>query len=144
MNLHKNNHLVTVVGLPQPKSGEETCCPILCVPSIIAPYAILYHLHGDIIKLKHFPRYWPFLRGNHRAPVNSLSKGQWGGALMFSLICAWTNGWVNSRDGGDLRRHRACHDVIIVAQNGVSELKSCLLLAKKVLSWTAFRQLVFH
>ena len=25
---------------------------------------------------------------------------------MFSLICAWTNGWVNNRDAGDFRRHR--------------------------------------
>ena len=33
-------------------------------------------------------------------------KGQWRGVLMFSLICAWTNGWANNQDGGDLRRHR--------------------------------------
>ena len=33
-------------------------------------------------------------------------------ALMFSLICAWINGWVNNRDAGDLRRHRA-HYVVI-------------------------------
>ena len=35
-----------------------------------------------------FPRYWPFVRGIHRSPVNFLQKGQWRGALMFSLICA--------------------------------------------------------
>ena len=40
--------------------------------------------------------------GNHRSPVNSPHKGQWRGALMFSLICAWTNGWVNNRNAGDL------------------------------------------
>ena len=45
------------------------------------------------------------LRGNQRAPVNSLHKGQWRGALMFSFICAWTNGWANNRNVGDLRRH---------------------------------------
>ena len=43
----------------------------------------------------HFPRYWPFRWGIHRSPVNSLKKGQWRGALIFSLICAWTNDWVN-------------------------------------------------
>ena len=43
--------------------------------------------HDDVIKWKHFPRYWPFVRGSHRSPVNSLHKGQWRGALMFSLIC---------------------------------------------------------
>ena len=26
---------------------------------------------------------------------------------MFSLICVWINGWVNNREAGDLRRHRA-------------------------------------
>ena len=40
-------------------------------------------------------------------------KGQWRGALMFSLICAWINGWVNDRDG-DLRRHRARYDVTVM------------------------------
>ena len=28
-------------------------------------------------------------------------KGQWRVALMFSLICAWINGWVNNREAGD-------------------------------------------
>ena len=36
-----------------------------------------------------FPRYWPFLRGIHRSPVESPHKGQWRGILVFSLICAW-------------------------------------------------------
>ena len=48
--------------------------------------------HNDVIKRKHFPRHWPFLRGIHRSPVNSPHKGQWCGALMFSLIFAWTHG----------------------------------------------------
>ena len=30
--------------------------------------------------------------------VNSRCKGQWRGALMFSLICAWINGSVNNRE----------------------------------------------
>ena len=37
----------------------------------------------------------------------SQHKGQWHGTLMFSLICAWINGWVNNREAGDLIRHRA-------------------------------------
>ena len=48
--------------------------------------------HDDVIKWKHFPRYWLFVRGIHRSPVNSPYKGQWRGALMFSLIFAWRNG----------------------------------------------------
>ena len=52
--------------------------------------------HDDVIKWKHFPRYWPFVRVIHRSPVNSPHKGQWPGALMFSMICVWINGWVNN------------------------------------------------
>ena len=69
--------------------------------------------HDDVIKCKHFPRYWPFVRGIHRSPVNSPHKGQWRGVLMFSLICLWLNGWKNNREAGDLRRHRAHYDVFI-------------------------------
>ena len=48
--------------------------------------------HDDVIKWKHFLLYWPFVRGIRRSPVNSPHKGQWRGALMFSLICARING----------------------------------------------------
>ena len=68
------------------------------------------HYHDGVIKWKHFPRYWPVVRGIHRSPVNSPHKGQWRGALMFSLICARINGWVK-REAGDSRRHRALYDV---------------------------------
>ena len=62
--------------------------------------------HDDVIKWKHFPRYWPFGRRIHRSPVNSPHKVQWSGDLMFSLICDWINGWVNNSEADDLRRHR--------------------------------------
>ena len=180
--------------------------------------------HDDVIKWKHFPRYWPFVRGIHRWPVNSPaqrpvtrsfdvffdlrlykrlrkqswgwwfetlsrplwrhsdvfsqfawkwesllfgagvtggipsitdlhgrrmcklhgwsmmtsrnenipallavcagnspvtgefpSQSQWRGALMFSLICVWTNGWANHRDAGDLRRHHIHYDVTVMS-----------------------------
>ena len=70
--------------------------------------------HDDVIKWKHFPRYWPFVRGIHRSPVNSPHKDQWRGALMFTLICVWINGYVNNREAGDLRRHRAHYNVIVM------------------------------
>ena len=73
--------------------------------------------HDDIINWKHFQCYWPFERGIHRSPVNSPHKGQRRGALMFYLICAWTNGWINNRDAGDLRRHRAHYDVTVMNCN---------------------------
>ena len=72
---------------------------------------------NDVIKWKHFPRYWPFVRGIHRWPVNSPHKGQWRGALIFSLICAWTNEWVNNRNAGDLKHHRSHNDVTVMAES---------------------------
>ena len=60
--------------------------------------------HDDVIKWKHFPRYWPFMRGIHRSPVNFPHKGKWRGDLIFSLIYVWINGWVNNREAGDLRQ----------------------------------------
>ena len=38
----------------------------------------------------------------------------WRGALMFSLIYAQINGWVNNREAGELRRHLAHYDVILM------------------------------
>ena len=76
--------------------------------------SIRWNWHDDVIKWKHFPRYWPFVRGIHRSPVNSPHKGQWRGALMFSLICVWINGSVNNREAGDLRCYGAHYDVIVM------------------------------
>ena len=70
--------------------------------------------HDDVIKWKHFPRNWPFVRGIHRSPVNSPQKGQWRGALMFSLIYVWINGWVNNREAGDLRRYLVHYNVAVM------------------------------
>ena len=65
-------------------------------------------------QMENFPRYWPFVRGIHRSPVNFRHKGQWRGAFMFSLICAWTNGWVNNRDAADWRRDGAHFGVTVM------------------------------
>ena len=70
--------------------------------------------YDDVIKWKHFMRHWPFVRGIYRSPVNFPHKCQWRGALMLPLICAWTNGRVNYRDGGDLRRHLTHYDVTVM------------------------------
>ena len=85
---------------------------IKSVQLIFKLVALIWLKHDDVIKWKYFPRYWSFVRGIHRSPVNSPHKGQWRGALMFSLICPWTNGWVNNRKAGDLRRYSAHYDVI--------------------------------
>ena len=65
--------------------------------------------HDDVIKWTHFSRYCPFLRVG-----NSPHKGQRREALNFFFICSWTNGWVNNRDVGDWRRHRALYDVAVM------------------------------
>ena len=71
-------------------------------------------LHDNVIKWKHSQRYWPFVRGIHRSPVNSPHKGQWRGDLMVFFIRAGINGWVNNREAGDLRRHRGHYDVTVM------------------------------
>ena len=87
-----------------------------CLLSIDEWYLYVWwvRLHDDVIKWKHFPRYWPFVWGIHRSPVNSPYKCQRRGALMFSLICVWINGWVNNREAGDLRRYHTHYDVSVM------------------------------
>ena len=53
------------------------------------------------------------VQGIHRCPVNSQHKGQWRGALMFTLICAWIKrlskqswGWWFETSSLSLWRHR--------------------------------------
>ena len=83
--------------------------------------------HDNVTKWKYFSRYRPFVRGNHRSTVNSPHKGQWRGALMFSLIFAWINGWVNNCEAGDLRHHRAHYDVTVMRVMLMFRIFLCLL-----------------
>ena len=62
------------------------------------------------LKLNHVSKRGPW---SHRSPVNSPHKGQWCGALVFSLICIGMNAWVNNRVADDLKRHRAHYDVTV-------------------------------
>ena len=57
--------------------------------------------------------------GNSPVTSEFPHKGQWSGALMFSLIHAWINGWVNNREAGDLRCHRAHYDVAVMKFHGI-------------------------
>ena len=75
---------------------------------------ITFGTQEDVIKCKHFPRYWPFVRGIHRWPMNSPHKGHWRGALMFSSIRPWIKGGVNNGEAGDLRCHPVHYDVILM------------------------------
>ena len=66
-------------------SGPKAACFLLYQPG---SYSTWNYIHDDVIKWKHFPRCWSFVRRVHRWSVNSPRKGQWRGAVMFSLICA--------------------------------------------------------
>ena len=79
--------------------------------------------HDDVIKWKHFRRNRPFVREIHRSPINHPHKGQRHGVLMFSLICAWTNGWANNRDTGGLIHRRAHYNVTVMHYAQIQSLK---------------------
>ena len=76
-------------------------------------------------QMETFPRHWPFVRGIHWSPVKTPYKGQWRGSLVFSLICAWMNGWVNNRVASDLRRHRAHYGVTVMVYELQCVSSSC-------------------
>ena len=94
-------------------TGFQELCMYVCVRVCV----INSYSHDDVIKWRHFPCYWPFVRGFHRTAVESLHNDQWRGALMFSLICAWTDIWANNRDAGDLRRYCTHYDVTVVTSS---------------------------
>ena len=83
-------------------------------------------IHDDIIKWKHFRRYWSFVRGigeftGHRwIPLTKASDA--GLAFMCSLICALTNGWINNREAGDLIRHRSHCDITVMITHFCSDV----------------------
>ena len=66
-------------------------------------------------QMKTFSALLAFCAENSPVPVNYPHKGQWRGALMFSLIWTWINSWVNNPEAGDLRRHRAHCDVSVMS-----------------------------
>ena len=96
---------------------------VLCY--VLLRLCFVFPLHHDVIRWKHFPRYWPSVRFIHRSPVNSPHKGQWRGAVMFSLIRAWSNGWVSNRDAADLRRHRTHYDVTVMEKSCTYVFQGC-------------------
>ena len=99
---------------PGASEGGEIKCKTCSYCLINALSSLTKLHHDDVIKWKHFPRYWPFVQGIDRSPVNSPHKGQWRGVLMFSVVCTRINGWVNNREAGDLKRHQAHYDVIVM------------------------------
>ena len=81
----------------------------------------------DVIKWKHFSRLLLICKGNPPGNGDSPHKGQSGGALIFSFMCAWTNDWANSLDAGDLRRHGAHCDITVMVNNFPNTLTSTVV-----------------
>ena len=77
------------------------------------------------LEMETFSALLVIVREIHRSPVNSLYKGKWPGALMFSLICAWMNGWENNREAGDLRRHRAHYNITVMSSCVCAQILAC-------------------
>ena len=73
-------------------------------------------IHDDIIKWKHFPRYWPFVRGIHRSRWIHHTKASDAELWFFSLISSWKNCWLNNGKAGDLKRHHAHYDGIVMSE----------------------------
>ena len=84
-------------------------------------------------QMETFSAFLMLCEGNPPITDGFPSQGQWCGALMFSLICTWPNGW----DAGDLRRHRAHSGIIsmILIKIIIWSIEFSLLLA-----WTSCLQ----
>ena len=80
--------------------------------------------------------------GNSPVPMNSPHKGQWRGALMFSLICVWINGWVNNREACDLRRHRGHYDVNVMVRS--HRFESADQILERVLGYCVWKINHYH
>ena len=99
----------------------------MVIPKYLYVIITGFNPHDDVIKRKHFPRYWTFVRGFHRSPVKFPLQSPVTRSFDVFFICAWINGWVNNREAGDLRRNRAHYDVNIMLRSRTSRMLSCSL-----------------
>ena len=109
---------------------HSTGCTGKSTPSYLSIKYLILSIHDDVIKWKHFLRYWPFVREIHWSSVNPPHKFQWRGDSMFFLICVWINGWVNNREAPDLRRHCVhydCNDLLVASTPTYSQLKALVI-----------------
>ena len=118
-------HCVDMTTQPIYMSNDcVTCRWMLCLVEIWrrqgGGIALISHCVGYFTWWRHqmetFSALLALCAGNSPVPVNSPHKGQWRGALMFTLICVWINGWVNNHEAGDLRRYRVHYDVIVMTE----------------------------
>ena len=106
---------------PISQASGLSCDVVLCIIMIIS---VVLSVRVDACNAGTFFTWWrhqmetlyallALCEGN---PPDSPHKGQWSRALIFSLICAWTNSWAHNGDTDDLRRHRVHYDVNVMLQ----------------------------
>ena len=79
--------------------------------------------HVDVMKWKHFPRYWSFLC------VCGGGGGGGGGGIHWPPVDSQTNGWANNRDIGNFRRHSTHYDITVMLCRQINTLFCCMLLS---------------
>ena len=106
-------------------------------------YQRYHNDHDDVIKWRHFPRHWPFVRGIYGRqwiPLTKTSDADLWCFLWFKQ--AWINHWVNNGEAGDLRRHQAHHDVTVTTalrcmqKHRESPVKALRLVCRSGQFWT--------
>ena len=87
-----------------------------------------HQMHGNICRVT------GLCAGNSPVIGEFPHKGQWRGALMFSLISAWINSWVNNREAGDFRCDNLwCHQLMLFVDCNRNEIK--FILSYLILSY---------
>ena len=90
---------------------------VCCITSLSMEYLVIDFdtvFQNDDRALETFSALLALCAGNSPITSEFPHKGQWRRALMFSLICPWINGWINNREAGDLRHHRAHNGVTVM------------------------------
>ena len=101
-SIHMSMHGVSIHWFVAKNSAREGLISV----------SVFYHY--DATQWKRFLRHGPFVREIHRSPLDSPHKGPVTWTLMFPLMLAETNCWINHRVAGDSGRHDAHFDVIFM------------------------------
>ena len=100
------------------QSMQRTWWPVASTTIVTGSYST--SRHDDVIKWKHFPRYWPFVRGIHRWPMDSPHKAsdaeRW--CLFYRRLNKWLSkqswGWWFETPSRSLWRHRNGFAIVVV------------------------------
>ena len=92
------------------QSKYVQCHTIMQDCALLCRRCIMTSSNGNIFRIT--GPWWGESNGHQRIPLTRASGAE---LSYFIFICAWTSsGWANNRDAGDLRRHRAHYDVIVM------------------------------